>query len=129
MVEEHGRGRIVIESNGHTLGEFDANAVDRIFLNGLAGNDRLEVQESIRIGAVLNGGSGDDELRGGGGADILLGGAGDDALFAGRGRDILIGGAGKDELHGQSGDDILIGGTTAYDKRAAALLKILSEWT
>jgi len=127
-VEEHGHGRIVVESNGHTLGEFDASAIDRIFLNGLAGNDSLKVASNVRISAILNGGSGDDELRGGGGSDILLGGAGADALFAGSGRDILIGGAGKDELHGQSGEDILIGGTTAYDNQTAALLQILSEW-
>ncbi|HKB38556.1 MAG TPA: alkaline phosphatase D family protein, partial [Gemmataceae bacterium] len=127
-VEEHGHGRIVVEVNEHKIGEFDTQAIDLIFLNGLAGNDSLKVASNIRISAILDGGSGDDELRGGGSADILLGGAGADALFAGSGRDLLIGGAGKDELHGQSGGDILIGGTTAYDNSAATLLKILSEW-
>src|SRR5262245_36525360 len=58
---------------------------------------------------------GDDlanELRGGGGNDILLGLGGNDILVAtGSGRNILVGGAGADTLDGGDGDDILIGGS------------------
>ena len=57
------------------------------------------------------GGSGMDEMYGGGDGDILDAGAGNDKLYGGAGYDLLIGGAGVDELHGGEGNDTLDGGT------------------
>lgn len=67
----------------------------------------------------LEGGSGGDVIRGRGGRDEIDGEAGDDRLFGGRGRDEIDGGAGddrifggrgRDELDGESGADRLNGG-------------------
>jgi Ca2+-binding RTX toxin-like protein len=49
------------------------------------------------------GGSGNDQIWGKAGWDILDGGAGKDFIRAGNGRDIITGGAGADELHGDFG--------------------------
>jgi Ca2+-binding RTX toxin-like protein len=85
----------------------------------------------------VNGGSGDDLIRGdsfnnvlkgGAGHDLLLGYGGVDQLFGDLGQDILIGGAGGDSLFGGAGEDILIGGLTDHDDNDTALLAIMSEW-
>ncbi len=98
---------------------------DDVLLGG-AGADRL-------IGASgsnrLDGGAGNDVLLAKRGDDILLGGAGDDLLNGGTGRDILIGGTGADRLLGNSGGDVLVGGTTDHDADAAALGRLLDEWS
>jgi len=78
---------------------------------------------------LIRGGSGNDQLGGGTGNDILLGEAGNDTLLGGDGRDLLIGGLNSDTLDGGAGDDILIAGTTAHDASDAALNQILAEWT
>jgi len=54
-------------------------------------------------GSILNGGMGDDSIRGYAGWDIICGGAGNDLIRAGNGRDMIQGGTGSDELHGDFG--------------------------
>jgi Ca2+-binding RTX toxin-like protein len=60
---------------------------------------------------VLHGVTGDDQLLGGGGADLLNGGAGNDVLYGEGGVDTLNGDAGDDVLYGGSSSDTLNGGT------------------
>ncbi|WP_342116708.1 DUF4214 domain-containing protein [Pseudoduganella sp. OTU4001] len=106
-------------------------------LYGGAGKDTLGIGAVLvngawqpeTVGALLDGGAGDDSLTGGGGADQLYGGDGNDQL-AGGGKDQLFGGAGNDKivvsqikvngvwvddtgaalLDGGAGDDELFGG-------------------
>ena len=59
---------------------------------------------------VVDGGSGNDSLYGGGGGDILKGGAGQDSLYGNAGTDVLIGGDGNDLLMAGDGVNVLIGG-------------------
>src|SRR5206468_5254738 len=101
----------------------------RIEVFGQAGDDNIQVAGGIRLPAWLNGGDGNDRLKGGNGADVLLGGAGNDDLNGGQGADILIGGAGADRLNGGPGDDLLVGGTTSYDANEAQLFAIAKVWT
>ena len=93
------------------------------------GNDTGTVDRSVTIPAIVDGGAGNDTLRGGAAPAVLLGGDGKDDLAAGLGRSILIGGNGSDKLKGSNADDILIGGSAAHDANEAALLAILGEWT
>lgn len=51
-----------------------------------------------------------DDLRGGGGDDLLFGGPGGDAVSGGEGADELHGQTGEDRLDGGPGDDLLHGG-------------------
>ena len=62
------------------------------------------------------------------GNDILVGNGGN-VLNGGAGRDLLIAGAYASTLNGGDGEDLLIGGTTDYDRNAATLMAIMSEWT
>ena len=75
--------------------------------------------EATELADILIGGKDDDDIRGGGGGDIieggshldiLEGGAGRDVLLGGSGDDVVGGGAGRDVLRGGSGDDVLSGG-------------------
>src|SRR5262249_16753883 len=54
-----GGARIVVEVNGGVVGEFQAQGVGRIYVNGLAGDDRISLAPQLDVPAVLNGGSGD----------------------------------------------------------------------
>ena len=60
-------------------------------------------QNNPKVGSVLSGGTGNDDIRGKAGWDFLSGGAGNDLIRAGNGRDIITGGPGADELHGDFG--------------------------
>jgi Ca2+-binding RTX toxin-like protein len=67
--------------------------VDRLVVNGLAGDDEVFANllpESMLL--TLNGGDGNDGLVGGAGADVLDGGAGVDVLIGGPGVDTLLNG-------------------------------------
>jgi Ca2+-binding RTX toxin-like protein len=79
------------------------SANDRLVVNALAGDDVVEAS-GLLAGAIqltADGGTGDDVLIGGDGADVLRGGAGDDVLIGGLGIDILDGGDGDDvEIQG-----------------------------
>ncbi|MBP3954756.1 hypothetical protein J8F10_05590 [Gemmata sp. G18] len=100
----------------------------RLIAAGEAGADDIQVAGAITLPAWLYGGDGNDRLKGGGGANVVLGGAGKDQLHGGQGRDLLIGGPGADQLQGNSGDDLLIGGATAFDNNQSALGAIMAEW-
>ena len=58
----------------------------------------------------IDGGLGDDSIKGLGGDDDILGSEGNDTLYGGDGDDVLNGGAGDDTLYGGAGNDELIGG-------------------
>jgi len=58
---------------------------------------------------LLEGGDGDDVLRGRRGSDTVDGGVGDDSVFGDADMDSLLGGLGDDLLRGSKGDDTLIG--------------------
>ena len=59
---------------------------------------------------MVNGGEGNDLIRGDNGNDALSGGFGNDVLYGGAGQDWLSGDIGDDSLHGDSGKDWLQGG-------------------
>jgi Ca2+-binding RTX toxin-like protein len=129
----------VISINGDAT-RIARKQVDEIFIEGRAGNDRIDFSQIAGLinshleakgGAgndLLLGSSGHDELAGSdgndtlignggydnlygeGGDDFLRGGDGDDYLYAGEGKDTLFGGAGRDQLDGGKDNDLLMGG-------------------
>jgi uncharacterized delta-60 repeat protein len=109
--------------DGGTTRAFVAHDVRRIVMNGLGGDDLLDVSAlgqgdhfltfPLPIPVTLDGGAGNDTLIGGFGNDVLHGGTGDDALDGREGNDTLFGHFGADTLHGGDGNDYLNGGPDA----------------
>jgi Ca2+-binding RTX toxin-like protein len=83
----------------------------QIAVFGQAGNDVITLNEANGAlpAAQLFGGSGNDTLTGGSGADMLFGQAGNDTLLGKGGADLLFGGGDNDTLTGGDGDDQVFG--------------------
>ena len=60
------------------------------------------------VGFSLLGGSGDDILQSGSGADTIIGGAGSDSISAGAGDDVIMGFVGADTVDGGAGYDTIV---------------------
>ena len=87
--------------------------VETIAIDAGAGDDKVTGQNGIGPFAVtVDGGSGNDTLRGTDGNDTLSGGSGNDLLDGNIGRDVMLGGSGDDTLQWDPGDgsDTLDGG-------------------
>ena len=113
------------DSAGPIGGDFDPGdghrddiGADIENVEGGAGNDVLRGDaDANRLDAgpgddTIFGGDGagaDDTLTGGPGSDRVLGGGGDDLVVGGDGDDFLDGGAGADQLAGEAGNDRLAG--------------------
>jgi Ca2+-binding RTX toxin-like protein len=106
-----------------TVSGFSSLATD--WFKWLSADDNTSMCQTIFGGAnTINGGPGNDELRGWGTSDSLTGGAGDDTLyggpgaetmFGGDGNDIIVGGAGFNRVNGNAGDDTIVGHSTVGD--------------
>ena len=98
--------------------------VARIVVDGGAGSDAIRIDESDgvfegTIPTTLAGGSGNDTLSGGSGAEMLLGGSGNDSIDGNGGADTALMGSGKDtfiwdpgdgsdKVEGQRGSDTMV---------------------
>jgi Ca2+-binding RTX toxin-like protein len=122
-----GDDTIGIQRNGDAVGTFtpgggvlNSTAVESLDVDGRDGADAITAGNGIGTltQLTLAGGAGDDGLRGGDGADVLLGGAGDDQVDGNTGADVArLGsgddrfrwdpGDGSDTVEGQGGDDAL----------------------
>jgi Ca2+-binding RTX toxin-like protein len=81
-------------------------AVEELVVKGLGGADAITGQNGIGTltHLTLDGGSGDDALRGGDGADTLLGGTGNDLVDGNVGADSAQLGTGNDTFEWDPGD-------------------------
>jgi Ca2+-binding RTX toxin-like protein len=79
---------------------------DQLGIFALGGNDRVDatVLQANAIQLGVDGGDGDDTLRGGAGPDVLRGGNGDDTVNGNQGADVAILGAGDDRFVWDPGD-------------------------
>ena len=115
--------------------EFNESDIDIIRMHLCDGNDQVfTIDSNADIPTIVNGGNGNDILKGGNGPTALIGDAGSDLLIAGKARAVLVGGLGTDRLVGTNESDFLIGGRTVYDSpdpstnNQQALFAILGEW-
>ena len=111
VVEKANQGHDLVNSYlDHVL----ADNVEDLRLIGTAlngtGNTRANRLFGTSADNVLEGGEGDDALRGLSGSDRLVGGAGADIFYGGFGDDELFGDAGADRLNGEDGADRIEGG-------------------
>ncbi len=76
--------------------------------DGNGGGDTGTV--TVTVANLIEGGPGDDTLKGTTGEDAIFGYAGDDTISGRNGDDTLYGGDGNDTVNGQGGRDALFGG-------------------
>jgi Ca2+-binding RTX toxin-like protein len=84
----------------------NSTAVESLVVSGFGGNDTITGVGNLAPLTTLteDGGAGDDTLRGGNGADVLLGGAGDDFVDGNQGSDQAFLGKGNDRFEWDPGD-------------------------
>ncbi|HJZ94312.1 MAG TPA: hypothetical protein VKE40_25840 [Gemmataceae bacterium] len=105
----------------------DAGRISHVIVHAHSGDDTINLS-TLRVNAMVWGGSGSDRVYGGNGNDTiygdqgndtilggagndwLVGGDGDDLVWGGAGNDWITGDAGEDRLSGDAGDDSLSGG-------------------
>ena len=129
MLDDDAGGRFAIDENTGEITVADASAIDyetatshNLSVRVTDADGEFSVQDitinvtddpsdtAVPSGEILYGGSGDDELRGGGGDDTIYGYAGEDEIYGGGGNDVIYGGADRDRLYGDAGDDTIYGG-------------------
>jgi Ca2+-binding RTX toxin-like protein len=81
-------------------------AAEQVELNAKGGNDTFNGQNGLATIAqfTIDGGAGNDQLRGTDGADTLIGGLGDDFIDGNIGADTALMGAGNDTFQWDPGD-------------------------
>lgn len=103
----------------NTDGDLDVTFSPGVFpmeIYALGGNDVVNARGSGGSGlaflgpVTIEGGEGDDLIRGAHGADTLDGGPGNDRVEGHHNSDVMDGGAGNDELTAGDGDDTVTGG-------------------
>jgi Ca2+-binding RTX toxin-like protein len=137
QVKPSGTSSFQVVRNGQNLGTFALASYRRLIVRGQGGDDRIEVDRTLNLPSILDGGAGQRcDCWAVQGRMCCLGGAGNDQLYGRGGRDILIGGTGADQLYGHepgqtqlgSDQDILIGDSTVYDSDLAALARLVDRW-
>ena len=109
-------GLITVGATGFSV---SASAVGSVEVYGRGGDDRISLSAAmpnaltVRVPAILHGGTGNDSIIGGRGRDLIFGGAGFNTLIGLGGKDHLIGGPDDDRLDGGDGADTLEGGDGA----------------
>ncbi|WP_019505358.1 calcium-binding protein [Pleurocapsa sp. PCC 7319] len=102
------------------VGDSESNIIryllqENLVIDGKEGDDLIYSptysEDTTHTKTKIDGGDGNDDLRGRDGTDTLAGGSGDDILYGEGGNDLLYGGLGNDILYGEDGFDRLHGGS------------------
>ena len=108
---------IEVRSGSTPVGTFSRSTFTSIRVDAGGGNDTLSLSwpllAPLHEPMFVDGGSGNDTLRGGIGNDTILGGDGNDVIEAGGGDDIVLGGDGDDRFVWWTA--ILFGGSHGND--------------
>ena len=106
-----GGGAIVVGGLSAQTSLFAADATDKLTINGQAGDDIIDASALAagKIALTLNGGLGNDIIKGSGGDDVINGGDGNDVAHMGAGDDVFVWNPGDDNdtIDGQAGSDTM----------------------
>lgn len=117
IVVNHDSTSVEVVVNGVTQVHRLKAGVTNIALNGLGGNDTIQVSSTLTIPVIINGGSGNDTVYGGAGNDLVYGSDGNDTMYGRDGNDQFFGGAGADVFDGGNGFD-----TADYGDRTSGVV-------
>lgn len=148
-------GGLVVDINGQK-NTFTSEEAKKLVIDGFEGNDRIIVQEDVRVPLFITGGSGNDYIQGGSGDDTIIDNYGQNEIYGGRGSDTIIaggldltadspvvktvdghdingnvisGGLGRDYLEGSNNADYIVdegGGGVVYGLDGDDLIKVTS---
>jgi hypothetical protein len=134
-LEDNGTKIDASADNGHAI-TVSLSSVKAISITGGTGNDYIFVDDGIVLPVTINGGGGNDTIRGGGGkntisepngsswisgrgtSDVVTVGAGNNTILgasgpatitAGSGNDSIVGGGGNDSITAGNGNDTIWG--------------------
>ena len=101
--------QVDVGNNGSADWQFNRHQVRQIVVLARGGNDFVLIDEANGVftdteATALYGEAGNDDLRGGSGAELLLGGSENDAVDGNRGNDIALLGSGDDSFTWDPGD-------------------------
>jgi len=82
------------------------NAAHSVGIEAGEGNDSVFVDPGVTYPLFINGGPGNDYLKGGSGPNALLGGGGNDILIGNGSDDLFLGGSGDNTIAGNGGRDM-----------------------
>ncbi|MGM9999234.1 MAG: M91 family zinc metallopeptidase [Candidatus Bruticola sp.] len=148
-------GGITVDINGNKS-SFTAAEAKKLVIDALDGNDKIIVQEEVRVPLFITGGSGNDFIQGGSGDDTIIDNYGQNEIHGGRGNDriiaggfdldssspatetvngvavngnIISGGLGRDYIEGSNNSDHLSdegGGTVIYGLDGSDFIEVTS---
>jgi Ca2+-binding RTX toxin-like protein len=109
-IQQNLDGSLTVMVNGRTLSVAAAD-VPRLVVDGQAGNDTITADASVTEGLTIFGGAGDDVIDVAGSGTVYVdGGQGDDIIRGGTGHGLLFGGAGDDRLTLRGSEGVMAGG-------------------
>jgi Ca2+-binding RTX toxin-like protein len=84
----------------------DVGTCEGVVLNANGGNDSFSATGNLAalIQITVDGGAGDDTIRGSNGIDVLMGGENNDFIDGQQGNDVVFGGPGDDTFQWDPGD-------------------------
>ena len=85
------KGGITVDINGKKM-DFSSEEAKKLVIDGFEGNDRIIVQEDVRVPLFITGGSGNDFIQGGSGDDTIIDNYGQNEIHGGHGNDTIIAG-------------------------------------
>jgi hypothetical protein len=116
FIENAGAGKVAIWSDNMEDAGADAkqiyNVSGKIIASGGEGDDIINLVSTLvgtSVAFELEGGVGNDEIRGGSGGGIIRGGIGEDKLYGGSSADLIFGNEGSDVIEAGGGADIVFG--------------------
>lgn len=86
----------------------DATRIRQVVIRAQGGNDTINFA-TLKVPAMVWGGTGDDRVYSGNGDDVAYGDQGNDTILGGSGDDWLVGGDGNDQVWGGAGSDWITG--------------------
>ncbi len=114
-----GNGSDIADYSNNTSGQgVSVNLIDGRANDGLGGTDTLSNIEYVFGGSgndTIIGGNGADSFWGSSGNDSLVGGDGADTLYGGSGNDTIAGGNGNEVIYGEAGNDTIDAGAGTFD--------------